>query len=219
MKHIMGPSSRSALTNVKEGDVQPNAVDLRLGKVFKLSQSTFVIDEKSKKHRGSFEIQPDANGYYNLPEGHYEVIMENMITVGHNEAGWVITRSTLNRNGVFLTSGLYDTGYDGVMAGVMHVMVGPMRIQRGTRIGQYLSFDAESLHKYDGSYGKNKQHDQKYQATAIESASVDATAALLAGDETRSQQLLNEALNPPKRGRGRPFGTTKDKLKEKNNGI
>jgi len=41
MKHIMGPSSRSSLTNVKEGDVQPNAVDLRLGKVFRMSSSTF----------------------------------------------------------------------------------------------------------------------------------------------------------------------------------
>ena len=56
MKHIMGPNSKSLLTSVKEGDVQPNAVDLRLGKVFKLSQSTFMIDEKEKKHRGSYEV-------------------------------------------------------------------------------------------------------------------------------------------------------------------
>jgi deoxycytidine triphosphate deaminase len=88
--------------------------------------------------------------------------MENKITVGDGEAGWVITRSTLNRNGVFLTSGLYDSGYSGVMAGVMHVTIGPMRIERGTRIGQYLSFEAQSLHKYNGDYGDGKQHDQKY---------------------------------------------------------
>jgi deoxycytidine triphosphate deaminase len=204
MKHIMGPNSKSTLTNVQEGDVQPNAVDLRLGKVFKMSQSTFMIDEKEKKHRGSFEMQPDNMGYYNLPEGHYEVIMENMITVGDDEAGWVITRSTLNRNGVFLTSGLYDTGYDGVMAGVMHVTCGPMRIQRGTRIGQYLSFNAESLHKYDGDYGKNKAHDAKYQAEAY--AQQQALQELgIPVDE----QLQVEA--PAKRGRGRPVGSTKKK--------
>ena len=92
MKHIMGPNSKSTLTNVQEGDVQPNAVDLRLGKVFKLSQSTFIIDEQQKKHRGSYEMQPDGLGYFNLPEGHYEVIMENKIVVGKDEAGWVITR-------------------------------------------------------------------------------------------------------------------------------
>ena len=216
MKHIMGPSSKSKLTNVQEGDVQPNAVDLRLGKVFKISQSTFKIDEKEKLHRGSFELKPDAQGYFNLAEGHYEVIMDNMITVGENEAGWVITRSTLNRNGVFLTSGLYDTGYDGVMAGMMHVTCGPMRIQKGTRIGQYLSFNAESLHKYDGDYGKGKSHDQKYTTTAVDVAAVQSVASLLAGDEKTATDIMEQALNPPKRPRGRPFGTTKDQLAKRN---
>ena len=209
MKHIMGPNSKSTLTNVQEGDVQPNAVDLRLGKVFKLSQSTFVIDEQQKKHRGSFEMQPDGLGYFNLPEGHYEVIMENKIVVGKDEAGWVITRSTLNRNGVFLTSGLYDTGYDGVMAGVMHVSCGPMRIARGTRIGQYLSFNAESLFNYDGDYGAGKQHDQKYlnsEPAVLETRKL--MGELLSEEE---EQLLEQARNPVKRGRGRPFGTTKKK--------
>ncbi|NBX49940.1 hypothetical protein EBT25_08355 [bacterium] len=213
MKHIMGTRSRSTLTNVQEGDVQPNAVDLRLGKVFKVSGSLFSIDEKNKQHRGSFEVQPDGNGYFNLPEGHYEVIMENMIVVGENEAGWVITRSTLNRNGVFLTSGLYDTGYDGVMAGMMHVSCGPIRIQRGTRIGQYLSFEAESLHKYDGDYGRAKQHDAKYQAEAY--AQQQALKSL--GIETDPELDVDE---PVKRGRGRPAGTTKEAMeKRKQDGI
>jgi deoxycytidine triphosphate deaminase len=209
MKHIMGPNSKSTLTNVQEGDVQPNAVDLRLGKVFKLSQSTFVIDEQQKKHRGSFEMQPDGMGYYNLPEGHYEVIMDNKIVVGKDEAGWVITRSTLNRNGVFLTSGLYDTGYDGVMAGVMHVTCGPMRIARGTRIGQYLSFNAESLFNYNGDYGVGKQHDQKYLDSEPAVLETKRLMGLMLTEE--EEKLLEEARNPVKRGRGRPFGTTKKK--------
>lgn len=213
----MGPKSRSVLTNVQKQDVQPNAVDLRLGKVFKVSGSTFKIDEKEKVHRGSYEVKPDAMGYYNLPEGHYEVVMENMITVGVGEAGWVITRSTLNRNGVFLTSGLYDTGYDGVMAGMMHVTCGPVRIQQGTRIGQYLSFDSESLSSYEGDYGRNKSHDKKYQEpTALDQAALVAISALLEGDEEKSQQVLDEALNPPKRKPGRPFGTTKEEMAKRN---
>jgi len=190
MKHIMGPDSKSSLTAVQEVDIQPNAVDLRLGKVFRLSQSTFIIDESRKVHRGSIELKPDDYGYFNLAEGHYEVVMENMITVGENEAGWVITRSTLNRNGLFLTSGLYDTGYDGVMAGVLHVTAGPARIQKGTRIGQYLSFNAEALKSYDGDYGRGKAHDTKYGSENEEAA---------------------EQLAEQKRGRGRPKGSTKNK--------
>ena len=164
MKHIMGPESRSRLTNVEEGDVQPNAVDLRLGKVFKINDGLFEVSNEDKRHRGTEEMKPDHLGYYTLTPGHYEVVMENIIQVGEGEAGWVITRSTLNRNGCFITSGLYDTGYHGVMAGVLHVSVGTARIKQGTRIGQYLSFNAEALHSYDGSYGIGKEHDKKYGA-------------------------------------------------------
>lgn len=167
MKHILGPNSRSRLTQVREGDSQPNAVDLRLDKVFRIHSSDFVISNESKTHRLTTVIQPDEEDWYHLDVGTYEVVMENIISIGPGEAGWVITRSTLNRNGVFLTSGLYDTGYHGVMAGCMHVEVGPVHIKKGTRIGQYLSFDAESLSFYSGSYGldstgKAKQDEQKY---------------------------------------------------------
>jgi len=162
MKHVYGPNTKSDLTGVNPGDVQPNAVDLRLGKVFKILPEVFEIENEYKRHRGSYEIMPDSKDVFYLEPGHYEVVMENKITVGPNEAGWVITRSTLNRNGLFLTSGLYDSGYSGVMAGVLHVTIGPAKIRKGTRIGQYLSFDAEMVKEYDGSYGLKSEHDKKY---------------------------------------------------------
>jgi len=165
MKHILGPNSRSTLTNVQEGDSQPNAVDLRVDKIFKIKEEVFQISNEEKKHRGTdYEIIPGRDGYYFLEPGHYEVVMENIINVGEGDAGFVITRSTLNRNGCFLTSGLYDSGYHGVMAAVLHVCIGPARIKKGTRVGQYLSFDAEALRMYDGDYGIDKQHDKKYGA-------------------------------------------------------
>lgn len=163
MKHVLGPSSRSSLTNVEHGDSQPNAVDLRLGAIFKISDNLFEISNDSKRHRGTEPaLKPDHLGFYTLQPGQYEVVMENVIHVGDGEAGWVITRSTLNRNGLFLTSGLYDSGYHGVMAAVLHVTTGVARIKKGTRIGQYISFNAEALSSYDGDYGINKQHDEKY---------------------------------------------------------
>lgn len=163
MKHIMGPTSLSSLSGVQEGDSQPNAVDLRVWKIFAIhTDQVFEISEDGKTHRGSTLMLPDDNGWYDLTAGDYEVVMENEIEVGDGEAGWVITRSTLNRNNVFLTSGLYDSGYHGVMAAVMHVG-GPMRIKQGTRVGQYLSFSAEQLAKYNGSYGFGSTHDVKYE--------------------------------------------------------
>lgn len=159
MKHIM--NSKSSLTNVRDGDSQPNAVDLRVDKILQISGNDFTIDEDQKLHRGSTELTPDNEGYYHLPPGHYEVLMENIVNVAEGEAGWVIPRSTLNRNGVFLTSGLYDSGYHGVMASVMHVTCGVMHIKKGTRIGQYLNFEADTIHLYDGDYGIGKEFDKK----------------------------------------------------------
>jgi deoxycytidine triphosphate deaminase len=167
MIHIQASDTQSSLTNVKPEDVQPNAVDLRLDKVFAIRPVLFTIGEdengkETKAHRGSLEMYPDKDGYFYLNPGSYEVVMENIINVGADEAGWVITRSTLNRNGLFITSGLYDSGYHGVMAGALHVIGAAAKIKRGTRVGQFLLFTSQSVKKYDGDYGIGKEHDKKY---------------------------------------------------------
>ena len=178
MVNIAGEDSSSSLSNIVSEDVQPNACDLRIGKVFAIkdtsgfsypvSSNRFVLsaDNRTKIMRPTTTIHPErldefeGKSFFILPSGIYEVIMQNEILVGHDEAGFVITRSTLNRNGVFLTSGLYDSGYDGIMAAVMHVNCGPAYIEEGARIGQYLSWKSLAIGKYDGSYGKGKQADK-----------------------------------------------------------
>ena len=167
MKHIASDHSESELSNYDAEQVQPNAIDLKIDKIFRLNNKTFEISEAEKVHRGSGPFQPDASGLWKLEVGTYEIIMEGEINIGPNEAGFVITRSTLNRNGLFITSGLYDSGYNGVMAGALHVTGGPAIIKRGTRVGQFLLFEAESLNQYSGSYGSGSGHDAKY-ATGVQ---------------------------------------------------
>ena len=162
MINIASPKSKSKLTNISAKDIQPNAVDLKVQKILSIEENEFLIDEDQKIHRGSQEVQVQADGYFHLPPGSYEIVMENIIEVAEGEAGFVITRSTLNRNGVHITTGLYDSGYHGMMAAVMHVNCGVMKIKPGTRVGQYLNFQAETLSLYDGDYGLGKEHDQKY---------------------------------------------------------
>ena len=48
MKHILSVG-KDLLTNVQEGDSQPNAVDLRVDKIFKLRNEEFEISESYKK--------------------------------------------------------------------------------------------------------------------------------------------------------------------------
>ena len=162
MKHLASENSESELSVFEPEQIQPNAIDLKVAQVFEISAATFTVSEEEKVHRGSSEIPTDAEGYWTLGPGTYEIIMEGEITIGKNEAGFVITRSTLNRNGLFITSGLYDSGYSGVMAGALHVSCGVARIKRSTRVGQFLLFDAEAVNQYTGSYGSGSDHDAKY---------------------------------------------------------
>ena len=110
MRHILSkfiPGAGTLLTNVQDGDSQPNAVDLRVDKIFSLNNEVFEISESEKKHRGSEEVLP-VDGYFELEPGTYEILMENIVNIPEGYAGWVITRSTLNRNGLFIT--LYCCG-------------------------------------------------------------------------------------------------------------
>ena len=164
MIHLASPDSKSSLSKFDVDQVQPNAIDLRVDKIFQSYSQVFVISEEEKSHRESREISP-TDEWWRLEVGSYEIIMQGIVTLADDEAGWVITRSSLNRNGCFITSGLYDSGYSGVMAGVLHVNNGPVRIKRGTRVGQFLLFKAEALNQYDGDCGSGKQHDEKYGAS------------------------------------------------------
>ena len=149
----MNKDSKTIITNTDQKDIQPNAVDIKLDQVFKIENDTFVIDNNDKTHRTHVQVHPDKDDWFHLEIGLYQVIMINDIFVGLEEAGWVITRSTFIRNGCYLVSGLYDSGYQGPMVSLLHVNCGPIKIKRGTRIGQYLSFSAEMKHTYSGNYG------------------------------------------------------------------
>lgn len=167
MVHAASPNSTTSLSNLDKDCVQQNAVDLRLKSVRRIKPTLFTIDEENKTHRETEAIEVGEDGYWYLEAGTYEITTDHIIKIGEDEAGFVITRSTLNRNGAFITSGNYDSGYHGAMAGCLHVEGGPMKIKPGTRVGQMLLWKAEALSQYDGDYGfdengKPKVMEEKY---------------------------------------------------------
>lgn len=156
--HIATNGATSSLSEIDEDSIQPNAIDLRLDRVFTMD-GPFQLDEDNKKHRNKTEMILFDNEYYLLAPGAYEITFKGIVTMGHDEAGYVITRSTLNRNGVFITSGLYDSGYEGSMAACLHVSGGPFIVKPGTRLGQFILWKSQAVSSYDGDYGVGKQMD------------------------------------------------------------
>lgn len=161
MLHLGNDTNMSSLDKYDKEQLQPNAIDLRVKEITKITDTVFKISEDEKVHRKTETINLNEEGYWVLETGSYEIIFEGKIKIGLGEAGFVITRSTLNRNGLFLTSGLYDSGYAGVMAGALHVNGGTALIKPGSRLGQFLLFKAQALHSYSGSYGIHSDHDKE----------------------------------------------------------
>lgn len=144
--------------------MQPNAIDFPIQKLFCLSDmSTFTISEKQREPRSRWEIQPDSDGFFTLERGHtYEfessayVDLTKYPALQSAIASEVIVRSSLNRSGVFITAGLYDTGFAGYLGGVIHNPAGTTRIAVGTRIGQIKFISSDNAGEYAGGYNQPK---------------------------------------------------------------
>ena len=97
------------IKNVDENNIQPNAIDITADKIWKVAQMD--ADITSKRHRNRNEVNMNENGVWNLFTGVYDFASETYIEVPQGMVGWLHTRSTLNRNGLIVHSGLYDSGF------------------------------------------------------------------------------------------------------------
>jgi|TARA_R110000787_G_scaffold214569_1_gene323771 deoxycytidine triphosphate deaminase len=146
-------SNTDHISAIEKNQIQPNAVDLRIAKLFRLLPTEFYLSNDRKQHRQQEEIHPDDNGEFFLePNQSYQFDCLETVTIPTGYAGWLIARSTLNRNGVFITSGLYDSGFNNIVGGTIHVRAGPAKIVNHTRIAQFIYAEAETVGMYDGDY-------------------------------------------------------------------
>lgn len=142
-----------------EKQIQPNAIDFTLDKLYSISDNLFVISEEGgKQMRGGSEMAPvpdRASGinFWTLQAGRVYDGMSNIsVDLPEGVAAMLIVRSTFNRNGIFLTSGLYDSGYKGHIGFAIHNRSDIARVGVGTRIGQIKFVASDSAGMYAGGY-------------------------------------------------------------------
>ncbi len=137
--------------------MQPNAVDLRVKKISKIGPGVQILaeDKAACRHRPLGLITPSLeDGFYDLWPGQYQVQLGDEVSMGPDEVGIVIPRSSLVRNGNFITTGLYDSGYTGPMIACLHVTCTILKLELDARVAQFLVFKAEALNQYSGQYQK-----------------------------------------------------------------
>lgn len=162
-KHIFS-SSESSISEWDSKQIQPNAIDVRLDRVWMINgRFTLSEDEKLTAEDKQEYILSNSNDWFLLSRGVYEFQFKGIIKVQSGEVGWIIPRSTLVRNGVFMQSGLYDSGYHGSIGAGVFVGGSSFKVKRGTRIGQLLLATAEAIGEYNGSYGIGKTAEKFYE--------------------------------------------------------
>lgn len=150
------------LRGVRDIDAQltPNAIDITIDRIDQVhTHNKFIITADDKKHhRGSSQMlsvpHRDGSGdYWHLDNGIYDWSSSMYVEIPEGYAGWIIVRSSFNRNGIFLTSGLYDQNFKGHLAGMLHNRGGEAWVQPGSRIGQFLIVRSEDTGiLYQGGY-------------------------------------------------------------------
>lgn len=137
----------------------PNAIDFTLDHLYTIDHNNvFIISEDSKTMRGGKELpiaHIDANGveYWTLsPHDTYDGLSNIRVNLPEGVACMLIIRSTFNRNGIFLTSGLYDSGYQGAIGMAVHNRSGVASIQKGMRFGQIIFISSDAAGMYQGGW-------------------------------------------------------------------
>jgi deoxycytidine triphosphate deaminase len=143
--------------------VQPNAIDFTLDTLKLLSADTARVSEDGKSMRPLVDVQLTPGGW-GLEYGRvYDGTSEMYCDLPKGIAALLYTRSTLARNGVFLVSGLYDSGYQGHVGFTIYPIGGHIVIAKGTRVGQIAFVSADSAKLYAG--GWNHQEGTHYTPT------------------------------------------------------
>lgn len=146
--------------------ISPNAIDFPLDFVFKIhGNNSFHISEGGKQMRGVDKLEPvtdrngnsfwnfDGNSAYDGMSDMYVKVPEGVVVPP------LVVRSTFNRNGIYITSGYYDTNFQGNLGFIIHNRLGPAYITPGTRIGQVAFVEAKHAKLYEGKYNTDQgQH-------------------------------------------------------------
>lgn len=133
--------------------IQPNAIDFTADQLMQLARDgTFSIcDNKANTRMLDHLKVPIMNGSADVKDAWvvkggyaYEITSDLYVNVPEGVICELIVRSTFSRNGMFLTSGIYDQGFKGHIGCVLHVPYTNGFVEKGVRIGQIKFWQAQS---------------------------------------------------------------------------
>jgi len=137
--------------DVDEDQIQPNGVDLTIGKL-EIIAGVPEITEGDYYKGERVHIIKKKSGMYELEEEPYIVTYDEKIEIPDDCVGYVFPRSRLPRCGLYLTTALWDAGYEGKGEGLLMPKT-EMSLQNDMRVAQICFIEADKAAElYDGTH-------------------------------------------------------------------
>lgn len=155
-KWITHPRCKSYQDWINQKFVSPNAIDFTLDQLFRINNALFTINEQQKRMRGSTRLETITR-----PEGQfweleqscvYDGMSDMYVKVPDGVAALTVVRSTFNRNGIQINSGVYDSFFKGHIGITIYPRIGYTLIAPHTRISQIIFIESENVREYTGQY-------------------------------------------------------------------
>ena len=141
--------------------VNPNGLDLRISEVWYInpdSEAT-VCGAERKITPDKTKLLPEADGFYHLLRGVYEVRLANEIEIPNNATALFLPRSTLNRLGMIKSeTAVGDSGYKGFCTQTFYVSIKKFKIHKDEAWVQVIFIDNKDIADvlYSGYYQDEK---------------------------------------------------------------
>jgi len=148
---LTGEDVAKYVEGVCEDQIQPNGVDLTIGRLYKIVGPGQILKEKIILPE-YMEVSPNEDGLYVLDNGTYIFQVRERVTVPLDAVGFCLPRSSLVRLGAYIGAALWDSGYSGFSRILLKVN-NPIVIEKGARIVQFVLIKSKNVRSgYKGRY-------------------------------------------------------------------
>lgn len=134
----------------KEKQLQPNSIDLTL------KNATLVLDGGVLSETNKLAPRANQNceevGRFIFEAGKaYDIEFNEQVTIPEGMMAFITHRSSVNRIGAWITSGIYDTGFSNYCGAILRTS-NKISIEKNTRVASIYFLKAEAAYKYKGQY-------------------------------------------------------------------
>lgn len=135
-------------------------VDLSIKNIRRIKGGKIFQNGKEIDKYEEVDFKKDEKGTktWVLPNGVYSLEFDQDVKLDNKHCAYIKGRSTTNRCGIFIWSGLFDPGFDCPSIGATMLVSSDnlVEIEEHSRLAQFIILDCEESEEYNGSYKGNK---------------------------------------------------------------